>query len=386
MELRSLGHEARFCVPPDFREWIEGLGFHVTPIGPELRKMAAAGPPASASPLTPEMRRKLAEGTVTAQFETVSGAAKECDILVAATALQIAARSVTETIGIPYVFVAYAPVVLPSPHHAPPPLPAVPGQPAAAAASNGELWARDTERFNGLFGEVLNLHRATLGLSPVSDVRTHIFGDPVWLAADPTLGPWPDQSDVSVFQSGAWIVSDERPLPEELEEFLERGDPPVYFGFGSIRAPEGLSKAMIASARALGCRAIVSRGWADLSLTNEADDCLAIGEVNLQQLLRRVAAAVHHGGAGTTTTAAMAGVSQVVVPQVYDQHYWAERVRQLGIGTAHAAGTPSAESLTAALEQALRPEVGRRARVIAAGIRRDGAEIAARRIAEVARS
>jgi vancomycin aglycone glucosyltransferase len=189
-----------------------------------------------------------------------------------------------------------------------------------------------------------------------------------------------------VFQSGAWIVSDERPLPEELEEFLERGDPPVYFGFGSIRAPEGLCKAMIASARALGCRAIVSRGWADLSLTNEADDCLAIGEVNLQQLLRRVAAAVHHGGAGTTTTAAMAGERKVFVPQVYDQHYWAERVRQLGIGTAHAAGTPSAESLTAALEQALRPEVGRRARVIAAGIRRDGAEIAARRIAEVARS
>ena len=33
LQLRALGQEARFCVPPDFREWIEGLGIPVTPIG-----------------------------------------------------------------------------------------------------------------------------------------------------------------------------------------------------------------------------------------------------------------------------------------------------------------------------------------------------------------
>jgi vancomycin aglycone glucosyltransferase len=53
---------------------------------------------------------------------------------------------------------------------------------------------------------------------------------------------------------------------------------------------------------------------------------VAIGEDNLQKLFRRVAAVVHHGGAGTTTIAAQAGVPQVVVPQIYDQHYWAKRV------------------------------------------------------------
>jgi vancomycin aglycone glucosyltransferase len=36
LELRVLGQEVRLCVPPDFREWIEGLGLSVTPIGPEL--------------------------------------------------------------------------------------------------------------------------------------------------------------------------------------------------------------------------------------------------------------------------------------------------------------------------------------------------------------
>jgi vancomycin aglycone glucosyltransferase len=73
---------------------------------------------------------------------------------------------------------------------------------------------------------------------------------------------------------------------------------------------------MIETARTLGRRAILSRGWADLSLVDKEADCLAIGEVNQQVLFKRVAAVVHHGGAGTTTTAALAGAPQVVIPQV----------------------------------------------------------------------
>jgi vancomycin aglycone glucosyltransferase len=49
-------------------------------------------------------------------------------------------------------------------------------------------------------------------------------------------------------------------LSRELETFLETGEPPVYFGFGSMRAPQDLSQVMIQTARALGRRAIMSRG------------------------------------------------------------------------------------------------------------------------------
>ena len=109
LQLRTLGQEVRLCVPPDFRDWIDSLGFPVTPIGPELRKLtASASPPTSAAP-DPERPRQLAEFTVATQFETIAAAAKGCDIIVAATALQIAARSVAEKQGIPYVFVGYCP-------------------------------------------------------------------------------------------------------------------------------------------------------------------------------------------------------------------------------------------------------------------------------------
>jgi vancomycin aglycone glucosyltransferase len=65
---------------------------------------------------------------------------------------------------------------------------------------------------------------------------------------------------------------------------------------------------------------------------------------------------VHHGGAGTTTTAARAGAPQMVLPQMADQPYWARRVADLGIGTAHDGPTPTTESLSAALSTALAPE------------------------------
>lgn len=376
--LKALGHGVRVCVPPDFREWIEGLGIPVTPIGPEVRRFAAT--PIGKQPYNPptaEQRRQMAEGTVAAQFETITAAAQGCDIIIAATALQVAARSVAEKMGINYVFVAYSPVVLPSLHHPPPPLPSWPGQEPPTTNDNRELWTRDAERFNDLFGAALNAHRVSLGLAPVGDVRTHMMTDRPWLAADPTLGPWPEPSGNGVFQTGAWIMPDERPLSSELARFLDNGEPPVYFGLGSTRASRELGHVMLQAARAVGRRAIVSQGWFDTSLVENEADCLSIGEVNVHALFSRVVAVVHHGGAGTTTAAALAGAPQVVIPTMYDQHYWAQRVRTLGIGTENASGVPTTESLSSALERTLLAEVAARARSITAAVRRDGTEIAA---------
>jgi vancomycin aglycone glucosyltransferase len=380
VELKALGQDVRLCVPPDFRDWIEGLGMPVAPIGPQLRSTAKPKA-ASAESISPELRCQMIEGTVAAQFETITAAAEGCDLMVGATALQVAAPSVAEHLGIPYVFAAYCPAVLPSPRHAPPVLGVLGDKPTPAMDDYAELWAADARRWNDTWGALIDSRRASLGLPPVSDVHRYVITDRPWLAADPTLAPWPDPTDGAVLQTGAWILPDESPLAPELEAFLDAGEPPVYFGFGSIRAPENLSRVMVESARALGRRAILYRGWADLSLIDDEPDCLTIGDVNQQALFKRVAAVVHHGGAGTTTAGARAGAPQVVIPQHYDQHYWAGRVHDLGIGTAHAPGTPTADSLTAALERTLDSDVAARARFVAATMRSDGARVAARTLA-----
>jgi vancomycin aglycone glucosyltransferase len=175
-----------------------------------------------------------------------------------------------------------------------------------------------------------------------------------------------------VVQTGAWFVHDDRPLPPELEAFLDDGTPPVYVGFGSMRAPADAARVAIEAIRAHGRRAVFAQGWADLAPIDDRDDCFTVGDLNHQALFGRVAAVVHHGGAGTTTTAARCGAPQVVVPQMADQPYWGSRVADLGIGAVHDGPTPTTESLSAALAKALTPQTRDQATNVASTIRTDG--------------
>ncbi|WP_030355378.1 glycosyltransferase [Streptomyces scopuliridis] len=372
VRLRALGVEVRMCAPPDeeFAERLAGLGVQLVPVGPPVRELMRG----TALPSAAELSRYRTE-LVDTQFDIFPAAVDGCDALVAAGLAQIAARSVAEVAGIRYVYASYAAVHLPSPHHAPPPRP---GWPEPEVNDNRTLWELDAHNVNAQFGETLNGRRASIGLPPVDNVRDHVFTDQPWLAADPALGPWRETPGLDVIQTGAWSLADERPLPADLVTFLEAGDPPVYVGFGSMRPSQAIARGVIEALRAQGHRTLVSRGWADLGLVDDRDDCFAIGEVNQQRLFGRVAAVVHHGGAGTTATAARAGVPQVVVAaQMSDNPYWASRVADLDIGAALDGPAPSVESLSVAFKTALAPETRARAKALGPKIRTDGAAVAA---------
>ncbi|GAA4586037.1 glycosyltransferase [Planotetraspora phitsanulokensis] len=375
VRLRELGAEVRMCAPPDeeFAERLAEIGVPLVPVGWSARALTNSAPPPSSLP------QRAAE-LIAGQLDAVTAAAEGCDVLVATGMLPAAAgaRSVAEKLGIRCVSVTFQQVTLPSPYH--PPL-AYPGRPFPPEVNdNRVLWELDAQSVNALFGEALNTNRASIGLPPVDDVRDYVIGDRPWLATDPILDPWREPADLDVVQTGAWILPDVRPLPTELAAFLDAGTPPVYVGFGSMpmRTSTDVAQVVIEAIRAQGRRAVVARGWADLALIDDRDDCFVVGEVNQQALFARVAAVVHHGGAGTTTTAARAGAPQVVVPQLADQPYWAGRVAELGIGAAHDGPTPATESLSAALKTALTPETRARATAVAGTIRADGAAVAAK--------
>jgi vancomycin aglycone glucosyltransferase len=374
VRLRALGAEVRVCAPPDeeFAERLAGAGVPLVPVGPSARALTKAAPPPSSLP-------RYAAELIASQLDAVTAAAEGCDVLVATGLMPAAAGalSVAEKLGIRSVSVTFQQLTLPSPHR--PPL-AYRGRPfPPEVTDNRVLWDLDVQSINALFGEALNTNRAAVGLPPVDNVRGYVIGDRPWLATDPILDPWLETPGLDVVQTGAWILPDERPLPAALVAFLDAGTPPVYVGFGSMpmRASTDVAQVAIEAVRAQGRRAVVARGWADLALIDDREDCFVVGEVNQQALFGRVAAVVHHGGAGTTTTATGAGAPQVVVPQAGDQPYWAGRVAELGIGAAHDGPTPTFESLSAALKTALTPETGARARAVAGTIRTDGATVAA---------
>jgi vancomycin aglycone glucosyltransferase len=217
-------------------------------------------------------------------------------------------------------------------------------------------------------------------LPVVDNVRDHVFTRHPWLASDQVLWPWRATDLCDPLHTGAWILPDVRPLPPDLAAFLEAGEPPVYAGFGSMATPgiKNAGRAVIGSIRAQGRRAVLGRGWAELALVDDSDDCFIVDDINQQALFRRVAAVIHHGGAGTTTTAARAGAPQVIVPQVADQPYWASRVAALGIGAAHDGPAPAFESLSAALRTTLAHETRVRAAAVSDTMRTDGAMVAAK--------
>jgi vancomycin aglycone glucosyltransferase len=380
LELRKLGHAVRLCISPNFVGWAQRLGLEAVPMGVEMRVPAHR---AGTTPMpTPEELRRLRESMpdlITDQFETIGHAADGCDVILGANAHQYAAPSIAEHSGIGCVTAVYAPVALPSLDLAPPP---APGQAtdATTSASIGDRWRHTAKAWNERALERINHNRDRLGLAPIDEVLDYVLTDHTWLAADATLAPVPRTPGRQIFQTGTWVLADDTPVSADVDAFLEAGEPPVLVGFGSMPAASGMSRLLVGAARAVGRRFIVSRGWADLDLVDDALDCIAMGDVSYELLLPRVAAVVHDGGAGTTAAAARAGVPQVITPMFNDQFYWASRIVDLGLGATTPHATMTEESLTASLREALDPAVEVRARTLAGQVRRDGAEVAARRL------
>ncbi|MEU4654036.1 glycosyltransferase [Streptomyces sp. NPDC023723] len=375
LAVRELGAEALVCAPPDedFGRRLAAAGVPLVPVGPSARALTRAAPAPAALP-------ERAAAVIAAQFEVVTAAAADCDVLVATGMMPAAAGalSVAERLGIRSVSVTFQQLTLPSPLR--PPL-AYAGRPFPPdVTDHGALWDLDAENIDALFGAALNTSRVRHGLPPVNGVRDYVVGDRPWLATDPVLDPWQGTEDLGVVQTGAWLAPDVRPLPAGLTAFLDAGEPPVYVGFGSmpLHAAPDAARVAVEAVRAQGRRVVLGGGWAGLTPADDRDDCFLVGEADHRALFGRVAAVVHHGGAGTTTTAARAGAPQVVVPQAVDQPYWAGRVVGLGIGAAHDGPAPALASLSAALETALAPETAARARAVAARVRTDGATTAAK--------
>ncbi|QYC40297.1 Glycosyltransferase GtfB [Nonomuraea coxensis DSM 45129] len=380
VRLRALGAETRMCAPPDCAERLAEVGVPLVPVGTSMRAMMHGKRPPSPG----DMPRLDAEA-IAAQLDQVPPAAEGCDVVVVSGVLSAAVgvRSVAEKLGIPYVYVFYCPIYVPSPYYPPPPPLGEP--PARDGTDNRVLWDRNNQGAYQRFGDALNSRRASIGLPPVEDVFAYGYTDHPLLAADPVLAPL-RRTDLDVVQTGAWIMPDERPLPAEVEAFLKAGPPPVHVEFGSGPAPADAARAAIEAIRAHGHRVIVSRGWAGLVPPDDRSDCLTVGEVNHQALFGRVAAVVHAGSAGITTAVTRAGAPQVVVPQMTDQPYYAGRVAELGIGVAHDGRAPTVEALSAALATALAPETRARALDVAGKIRADGATVAAKLLLDAARN
>ncbi|KAJ3212798.1 hypothetical protein HDU82_006430 [Entophlyctis luteolus] len=145
-------------------------------------------------------------------------------------------------------------------------------------------------------------------------------------------------------------------LPDDLEEFLSAGLPPVYVGFGSMpihlsakflplikelldNLPEHMRVVVYAGGMSSSTSSDSSRDEikkAILELDRETNNgsrrVHVVYSVPQHLLFPRCSVIVHHGGSGTTGEALRAGVPSMACALIGDQHFWAARIAAIGCG------------------------------------------------------
>jgi sterol 3beta-glucosyltransferase len=150
----------------------------------------------------------------------------------------------------------------------------------------------------------------------------------------PRPDDWPDNAIVT----GYWFLdqAEDWNPPRSLTEFLSGGEPPVYFGFGSIfgRDPKRVTRIILEAVRRTGVRAILAQGWGGLEPGDTArpESVMFIEAAPHGWLFPQVDAVAHHGGCGTTAAGLLAGKPSILCPFFGDQPFWGRHVQRLGVG------------------------------------------------------
>jgi sterol 3beta-glucosyltransferase len=122
--------------------------------------------------------------------------------------------------------------------------------------------------------------------------------------------------------------------PSDLSAFIESGNPPVFIGFGSmpIKDPQRTTNIILEALKQTGQRGILHMGWGGLGNQSLPDNVFKIDYAPYDWLFPRMAMTIHHGGSGTTAFGLRSGIPSCAVSFVFDQHYWGERIAELGVG------------------------------------------------------
>ncbi len=119
-------------------------------------------------------------------------------------------------------------------------------------------------------------------------------------------------------------------IPEELDEFLRLGDPPVFVTFGSMLHGEkknhDIIEPVLKAVELAGCRAVIQ-----CEELGRFDNVFFTERVPHWLVFPRCSLVVHHGGCGTSHSSCAAGVPSVVVEYTSDQPMWGMILKKAGV-------------------------------------------------------
>ena len=398
-ELRRRGHDVVIAASPNTLDLPRACGFEALPLGPDSQELmeSEAGQRWLASgnvqAFTKELTKISSEHfDVTMQEARAAGAGAE--VVVAGILAEDIAEVYGEAEGAPLVSLHSAPVRRTSAYAHP----LVTGRSMIGPLNSltGALF--DVVWWKGVRNEIRRA-REDAGLPPVKTSLARRRSGPNDLdlqAYDRLLVPkldWGPRRPLVGFLSLDDTLRGalgETGLDPALHAWLDAGDPPVFFGFGSmpVQDPAAIVSMITEVSHTLGVRALISAGWGRLEALESDDPAVrVVGAVDHGAVFARCVAAVHHGGAGTLAASLGAGIPTVVCSVFADQPFWGSRVTDARVGAHLRFKDLDRVGLEEALRSVLTPEVHDAAADLGPRLRssRDAVDEAADRVEEVAR-
>jgi UDP:flavonoid glycosyltransferase YjiC (YdhE family) len=187
---------------------------------------------------------------------------------------------------------------------------------------------------NLMLKKIINHYRTILSLPLINNVWSY-YNQRSIMGLSKDLVPIPQPYQKSTIQVNYFYADHTEPLPDSLEAFIHQYGPPVYIGFGSMvnKDQNELEAIIHAIVNELKLPVILSKGWANFKLSQNNEKVYIASRVNHLKLFPKVLLAIHHGGPGTLSTVLKAGVPQILVPHMFDQFYWGQRLYELGLTT-----------------------------------------------------
>jgi rhamnosyltransferase subunit B len=332
-------------------------------------------------------------------FKRLDPISEECDAIVSHP-IAFSAHAVAQIRGVPLVLLTLSPILLPSAHDPPKGR----GSPFFQAPKNAfalgynRLALRAAAELAWLWAAPLRSFRRELGLPPRGGFGFFSPPDPNFATIglfSPLLTTAPaDASPKTLIAGHSFFDDSSAEDPAEraaLEDFLDKGPPPIVVTLGSFFVHDGLShsRAALAAAQALGERVVLLTRKEDIAALQQTAGPEAFIGAYLQHstLFPKARVIVHHGGVGTSGQAMKAGRPQLATPYLSEQQDNAARLKRVGIARVLPGRRVTAAALVRELS-ALQSEAAYAARaeeVAAQVAKEDGATVAARRIAEIAR-
>jgi sterol 3beta-glucosyltransferase len=158
-------------------------------------------------------------------------------------------------------------------------------------------------------------------------------------------------------------------IPEGLEEWLAKGDKPVYLGFGSIPIPDQVRLLRTLEGVLGKKRIVLGMGWSILNGLPVHSDLFVIKYVNHDWLLPRCSAAIIHGGIGTVGAALRSGTPLIVISVLADQPLNGQMIEQKKLGCHIPFRKLSPERLLSAITTTENPVVIENCKATAAAIK-----------------